>query len=233
MRLMGLITAKGSSTSVPRKNLRKVAGRPLVEYTFDQAKGSRYLDRLIMSTDDQEIARLSRLAGIEVPFMRPARLCLPETPHLPVVAHALEEMEGSGYEPDAIVILQPTSPFRKSEHIDGTIEQFLRGDCDSAMSVRRVEDHPYWMFKIRKGFLEPYVRTRKAYNRRQDLPPVYSRNGAVYVMTPDVVRSGRLLGDRVRAYIMDWISSFEIDTEDDMRYAQVVMEEMLTSEGDQ
>ena len=223
MNLLGLITAKGQSISVPRKNLRPLAGKPLIEYTFDESKKSKYLDRIIMSTEDSEIASLSKKSGIEVPFMRPVSLCRPETPHHPVVAHALEEMVSRGYEPDGIVLLQPTSPFRTVEHIDGTIETFMAGDCDSVISVRAVEDHPYWMFRIRRGELVPYIKTRKKYNRRQDLPVIYRRNGAVYVMTPEVVRSGRLLGDRVRPYIMDWLSSFEIDTEDDMDYAEVIM----------
>ncbi len=223
MKFMGLITAKGESISVPGKNLRLLGGRPLVEYTLKEAKRSRYLDRTIMSTDDQEIAAISKEFGIEVPFIRPASLCRPETPHHPVIVHALEEMSSRGYEPDAVVLLQPTSPFRTAEHIDGTIEVFMAEDCDSAISVRAVRDHPYWMFRVRHGRLVPYVKTTKQYNRRQDLPVIYRRNGAVYVMKPEILRSGSLLGHTVRPYIMDWLSSLEIDEEDDLDYAEVVM----------
>ena len=188
-KVLGLIVARGGSKSIPRKNIKLLFGKPLLAHTIEKAKASLYIDRLILSTDDEEIASVGRAYGAETPFMRPKELAEDGTPDYPVFVHALEWLnEHEGWKPDIIVHLRPTHPFRKSEHIDLGVEMLAeREDADAVWTVGVPPVTPYKMFQTEKdGFLKPVLTIpgeREAFNwPRQKLPKVFNHYGQVDVM---------------------------------------------------
>src|SRR3989344_1610132 len=187
MKVLGVITARGGSKSIPRKNIKDLAGKPLIAYTIEAAHKSGVFDRVILSTDDQEIADVAKRFGCEVPFMRPAELAEDTTPHLPVMQHAVRWLkENQGYESDYVAILQPTAPLRQSFHFKEALELLKRLEADSVVSVIEIPGHfhPLWAMKINKHSLgtlyvsdEPF---RKRPKRRQDLAKAYAPSGSLY-----------------------------------------------------
>lgn len=229
---IGLITARGGSKSIPRKNVKLLAGKPLIAYTIEAGLQAQSLDRLIISTDDEEIAKLARRYGAEVPFLRPKELAADDTLTLPVVQHAvrwLEENEEA--EIDVVVTLQPTSPLRRAEHIDLAVKKLLDTNADSVVSVCLAEHSLYWMKRLEGDRVFPFLPDAPEYTRRQDLPPVYRLNGAVYVTRRDVLmEQGRVLGKDTRAIVMDWESSIDIDTMLDLKLAELILQERQHAE---
>lgn len=229
--ILGIIPARGSSKSIPKKNLYPLCGRPLIEYTFEAAKGSKYLSRIVLTTDDEQIASLGKQNGIEVPFLRPDNLAQNDTFALPVIQHAIDYLEKhEGYSPDIIVILQPTSPLRKARHIDEAIELLLNTGADSVVSVVEVPHryNPVSVMKIEEGRLVPFLQgegTRIL--RRQDKPKVYARNGAaVYVVTKEtVMNQNSLFGNDCRPMMMSCEESVDIDSLFDLRIAEMMLKD--------
>jgi N-acylneuraminate cytidylyltransferase/CMP-N,N'-diacetyllegionaminic acid synthase len=232
--VLAIIPARGGSKGVPRKNLRLLAGKPLIVYTIDAALGSKYKPRIVVTTDNEEIASVSRAAGTEVPFMRPAELAEDTTPMFPVIRHAVEWLKHhEDYEPDLIVLLQPTSPLRTAEHIDGAIQLALESQCDSVLSLCEAEHSPYWMRILDgEGLVKSFVETEREYTRRQDLPAVYRLNGAILVTRPQFVAQGRFLGEKTRALIMSREDSVDIDDELDFLLAELLLERRRDGGGD-
>src|SRR5258705_3977965 len=146
--VLGLIPARGGSKGVPGKNIRPLCGKPLLQYTAEAALVARHLSRVILSTDDEEIARVGERCGLQVPFLRPAQLAQDQTSMLPVVQHALTWLESCGERFSAVCLLQPTNPLRRSEDIDGCIELFVREDADAVVTVLTVphEHNPHWVY---------------------------------------------------------------------------------------
>lgn len=229
-KILAIIPARGGSQGVPRKNIRILAGKPLIAYTIKAALESKYHPRVMVSTDDESIAKIAKEMGAEVPFIRPAHLAQDDTPMLPVLQHAIGCLRESGYNPDIIAVLQPTSPLRTSKHIDQAISILVDTGADSVVSVCEAEHSPYWMKKIdSEGRLTPFLNTEKEYTRRQDLPKVYRFNGAIFITRPDIIMNqGRLLGDDTRAYIMEPEDSIDIDTEFDFKVAEFLIKERFS-----
>jgi CMP-N-acetylneuraminic acid synthetase len=226
--ILALIPARGCSKGIPKKNTKLLAGKPLISYTIEAALQSQCRPRVVVSTDDDEIARVARAAGAEVPFLRPAELAHDETPTFPVVQHALQWLEQhEAYQPELVVLLQPTSPLRRAEHIDQALELILSSGADSVVSLCETEHSPYWMKKVdTKGHVSPFIDMKEEYARRQDLPEVYRLNGAMFVTRSEVIiRENRLLGYDTRAYIMDQGDSIDIDTELDFKLAELLIKE--------
>ena len=188
---IGLITARGGSKSIPYKNILPVGGKPLIEWTIDAAMQSGCLERVILSTDDEEIARAAVEKGVEVPFLRPAELAQDDSPHIDAVLHALLWLaKAENFTPEFVVLLQPTSPLRSAEDISAAVKIALEQNADSVVSVSAVEKHPYLTFKISDtGALEDFLPRPEGYLRRQSLPPAYSLNGAIYVVRRSVLLS--------------------------------------------
>jgi CMP-N-acetylneuraminic acid synthetase len=228
--VLGIIPARGGSRGVPRKNLAMLAGRPLVAYTFDAARKSHSLTRIVLSTDDAEIAEYGRLHGIEV-CMRPSELAGDDTPAVPVVQHVISHLEGNGYRSDIIVILQPTSPLRRAEHIDGAVQALISSGGDSVVTVVEVPHHfnPVSVMRIEDGRLVPFLAGHgTSVLRRQDKPRVYARNGAaVYAVRTDVIKAGSLFGSDSRPYEMSPADSVDIDRPEDL----VIAEALLRAKG--
>ena len=223
MRILGVIPARGGSKGIPGKNLREVAGKPLLGYTVDAVRDSRRLTRTILSTDDAAIAEAGRTLGVDVPFMRPPHLGDDSSPMLPVLQHAVDEMALRGFVADAVVLLQPTSPLRRSEHIDAAIELLIATGADSVVSVVEVphQFRPVSLMALEDGRLVPLE--PDAPHRRQDKPVVYARNGpAVLALRPDRL-GGDLYGSDCRPYVMDMRDSVDIDEEADLRLAELYL----------
>lgn len=230
MRVLGLVPARGGSRGVPRKNARLLGGKPLLQYTADAALAARLLTRVVLSTDDAEIAEIGRRCGLDVPFMRPAELARDETPMVPVVRHALEAVEATDGAYDAVCLLQPTAPLRGSEEIDACIELLERAGADTVITVRRVpeEYNPHWVyFADESGALSLSTGEAAPIARRQELPPAFHRDGAVYVARRAVVMErGSLFGDRVLGYVADREHTVNIDGPADWRRAEQLVERL-------
>lgn len=222
--VLGLIPARGGSKTVVRKNIRLLGGKPLLVYSIEAARSSRWLSKLVVSTEDAEIARVAEAAGCEV-IGRPADLARDETPMLPVIQHTVAQVERMGLCVDAVALLQPTVPFRVAEDIDGAIEKLIQTHADSVVSMCRVYDfHPVRMKRIVDDQILPYCEPEVEGTRRQDLPPAYHRNGAVYVMRRDVVmRQGSIFGKVSRPYVMPPERSLNIDEELDLTVAEALL----------
>lgn len=230
--ILAIIPARGGSKGIPRKNIKKLAGKPLLAYTAKSALQSRYLSKVLLSTDDFEIAEIGKKLGLEVPFMRPKGLAKDNSPSLPVFQHVLKELESrDGYIPDIVVILQPTSPFRSSKHIDEAISLFLRNKVDSVVSIVEVPHNmnPYSVMELsNEGTLHPFLLSKENLNIRQMKPKFYARNGAaIYVCNrKNIIEDNSLFGTVSMAYIMNKIESIDIDTTFDWMIAECLLEKV-------
>lgn len=229
--IVAIITARGGSKTVPRKNIRLLSGKPLIYYTIKEAQTSKYVHRVLVSTEDREIAEITKGYGAEV-VPRPVELAQDDTPSLPVfrqVIKYLEDVEDS--HPDVVVLLQPTSPLRTAEDIDGAIEKFLHTNCDSIVSVCEAEHPPQWMYILEGDRLKPIIGGREKVTRRQDAPKVYRLNGAIYVTRSNVIiKQNTVVGHNTGAYIMPLERSIDIDTELDFRLTELLMREREATE---
>ena len=220
MSTLGIVPARGGSKGVPGKNLRTVGPWTLIEWAARSALPSR-LDRVIVSTDSKEIAVEAERVGLEVPFFRPGEFATDASLTIHVVQHALSEL-GTSW--DAVMILQPTSPFRNVEDIDRCLELFANVEPDSVVSVTEVGDHhPARMKSIEAGFLiDPPFAEDVEGQPRQTLPKLYLRNGAIYLTATQVLLNGSIKGSRSLAYVMPEERSLNIDNEFDLRIADAV-----------
>jgi len=230
--ILGVITARGRSKGIPGKNIKKLGEKPLICYTIDAAKKSSLLTHTIVSTDDEAIADVCRKGGADVPFLRPKELAEDNTPHLPVMQHAVSFMEKKlGITFDYVVIFQPTSPFRTAEDIDGTIQKLIDTGADSAVSICEWnETHPLKAKKLSGDTVMPFFDEEKVL-RRQDLEKAYKRSGAVYVIKRTVVMSEKkpenLFGNTVAGYRVPAERSIDIDTPLDWVKAEWMLTDLL------
>ncbi len=226
--VLGVVQARGGSKSIPRKNLRRLAGHPLIAYSIAAGRQARRVTRLIVSTDDPEIASVSRSYGAEVPFLRPSSLAQDESPDLPLFQHALSWLrDHEGYRPDVVVQLRPTSPLRPPGLLDQAIDALCGApDVDSVRAVTPAGQNPYKMWsRGDEGRLEPLLRTehlREPYNMpRQALPPVFWQTGHVDVFRPETIEvHDSLTGTRVMPVIVDRAYCVDVDVELDWAYAE-------------
>ena len=227
MRVLGLIPARGGSKGIPRKNIRLLVGRPLLQYTAKAALAATKLSRVILSTEDEEIADVGRHCGLDVPFMRPAELARDDTPTLPVVQHALHWLEQSGDRYDAVCLLQPTNPLRRPADIDGCIELLDTSGADAVVTVLMVpaEYNPHWVyFRGEDEMLHLSTGETNPVPRRQDLPPAFHREGSVYVtLCKTVMEADSLYGERIAGYTIDPNQSVNIDGPEDWARAELVL----------
>jgi len=211
-RILGLIPARGGSKGIPRKNVRLLGGKPLIAWTIDEAKKSKYIDRLVVSTDDHEIAEIARKYGADVPFMRPAELATDTARGVDVVLHALHKLP----EYDAVILLQPTSPFRTTADIDGAIEHWAAFGR-SVVGITEAPKSPYWMYQLRgDGSLKELLQQPPNAANRQELPRAYVLNGAIYVGgREELMRNGGFLTSVSQGFLMANEHSIDVDTEID------------------
>jgi CMP-N-acetylneuraminic acid synthetase len=227
MDIVALIPARGGSKGIPHKNIAPLAGRPLLVYTAEAARGSRCLTRILLSTDDEEIAQVGRACGIEVPFKRPPELARDYTTSLAVVQHAIRWLEEhEHWKPEVLVLLQPTSPLRQSHHIDEALAAMIEAGADTVVSVVEVPHRysPYSVMEQRDGNLENFWRDPLPFDRyrRQNMPIFYARNGPAILAArvPVLFEHQSFYGPRVVPYVMAANESVDIDTLDDLRLAE-------------
>ena len=233
---LGIIPARGGSIRIPRKNIRSLGGKPLIAYTIEAANLATRLDRVIVSTDDEEIAEVARSHGAEVPFMRPAELATEDTPDAPVFIHALKWLgETEGFYPELLVNLRPTTPFKTGGIIDEVISVAFRTGADVVRTVTRAHGvhHPYWMFTVEEdGLAHPVLPgvDLNIYYQSQLLPSVYRLNGVVDAMRVSVIKSGDSLSTQhVQTVEVDEWMATDIDTEFDFRFCELLLEKQKTS----
>jgi CMP-N,N'-diacetyllegionaminic acid synthase len=216
--VLGIVPARGGSKGIARKNIRLLGGKPLIAYTASAALKSAYLSRVLLSTDDSEIAEIGKAAGLDVPFLRPAELALDSTPMIDVVLHAIRWVQSRGEEYDAICLLQPTSPLRSAHTIDRCISLLWEQDVESVISVQSVppEYNPHWVyFEAPNGLLQLSTGESEPIPARQQLPPAYHRDGSVFVAkTQAVIAHGSLYGTKTVGVISPEQGAFDLDTEE-------------------
>lgn len=222
---LGVIPARSGSKRIPDKNLASLNGRPLIDYTLQAARESCRLGAFVVSTDSEAIAAHARAGGGLVPGLRPATMAGDRSPVLEALLHALSTYEQvGGTRADAIVLLQPTSPFRTGTDIDHAIEIFERTGADTVTAVREARDHPYWAWRDRADAIAPYFTASEMTMDRKDLPTAYAESGAAYVVRRALVEEGRLYGERVVPCIMDELHAVDIDTPLDLAWAEFLLQ---------
>jgi CMP-N-acetylneuraminic acid synthetase len=225
LRVLGIIPARGGSKGLPGKNVKLLNGIPLIAYTIKEALNSK-IEECIVSTDSEEIAQIARNYGGNVPFLRPAEFATDEASSLDVVLHALNFMkEHENKEYDAIMLLQPTTPYRDSEDINQAINILENCDADSVISVTNVGgSHPARMKFIVEGNLidPPFVEEFEGQNR-QELKPMFIRNGGIYLTRIDTIKNGSFKGNISKALVMPEKKSVNIDNIDDFEFAEWLM----------
>lgn len=230
MKVLAIIPARGGSRRVPKKNIRLLAGKPLIAYTIEVALQTGCIDRVIVSTDDDEIAYIAQKYGAEVPFMRPAGLAQDDTPDQPVFRHALDWLkEHEDYVPDVVLNLRPTSPFKTPEIIEEVVRRMAETDADVVRTLSRVSGvhHPYWMYRLsEEGRAHPFVSEIKVadYYQSQLLPPVYRINGLVDAIRPRAIYEGNFLNaTSMIAVVVSDEASIDADTELDLKLCEVLL----------
>ena len=224
--ILALIPARGGSKGLPGKNIRLLAGKPLISWTIEAALNSKVLNRVIVTTDDEKIARIAREWGAEVPFIRPANLADDTSSSISVVEHALQWLkENENYKPDYNLLLQPTSPLRTYEDIRNVNEIAVTRQVTGVVSVCEANPHPYIVKKITQdGMLEDFIALKTIYDRRQDMPSAYAINGAMYLNhTDSLLKNHNFCPKDTVAYIMPKERSIDIDTPWDFQIAEFIL----------
>lgn len=232
--IVAVIPAKGFSRSLPNKNIKKLLGKPLIYYSIKAALESKLIDRVILSTDSQEMAKIARRYGAEAPFLRPAILATDTAHTPPVIEHTLKFLEKKeNYHADIAITLQPTSPLREKGVIDKMIRILVRGKYDSVISVVDVGGyHPWWMFKTKRDRLVPFLKLppkADPYNlERQQLPKVFKQNGSVYVTKTKALfeKDNIIIDENCGFYLMDEVHSLDIDTREDILLVEMAMKKI-------
>ena len=215
---LGIVPARGGSKGIARKNIRMLGGKPLLAYTAASARQSAGLSRVLLSTDDQEIAEIGKAVGLDVPFLRPAELAQDTTPMIDVILHAIRWVESQGERYEAVCLLQPTSPLRTAQTIDRCVASLWQRNVDTVISVRPVptEYNPLWVFfEAADGLLQPSIGNREFVPSRQLLPPAYHRDGSVFAAkTETVLTCASLYGAKVLGVVSPEEEAFDLDTEE-------------------
>jgi N-acylneuraminate cytidylyltransferase len=219
-----VIPARGGSKGVPRKNVKKLAGKPLINYTIEIARKIFDDEIICVSTDDREIKKVAEQQGLKVPFLRPKHLASDTTGMREVLQHALEYYEKERYQIDTVILLQPTSPLRRIKHVKEAIELYKQG-LDRVVSVKETSANPYYLLyeENEQGYLEKCKKGN--FKRRQDCPKVWEVNGAVYVINAESLRRDDYKNKKVVKYEMDELSSIDIDTKLDWAIAEKLLKD--------
>ena len=224
-RVYALIGARGGSKGIPKKNIKELAGKPLIAYSIEDAKKSKYIDKVIVSTDCEEIAEIAKKYGAELPFMRSAEAASDMATDMDTLNDFLKQLKEKGIEePDYIVFLRPTSPLRIETDIDKALEAMEKDEkATGARLIKEVPYPPFWMKKVENNRLVSFMKTEYEYARRQDLPKVYRGTGEIEILKPSTIKKGSMYGEEILPIGTSNPIIFEIDTEDDWNYAEVIM----------
>lgn len=221
--LLALIPARGQSKGIPRKNIRSIAGKPLIAWTIEAALRCSEISAVVVSTEDDEVAEVARSSGAQTPFVRPMELATDGAPGVGPVLHAMAQLPGY----DELLLLQPTSPLRGVNDIRGIIRQAREAGAGSMVSICEADGHPAWMFSRQEtGVLQPFLDGDRP-ARRQDMQELFTLNGAMYYATRDWLEARQsLFGDQTLGYVMSVESSIDIDTPFDWRIAELLLADL-------
>jgi CMP-N,N'-diacetyllegionaminic acid synthase len=224
MNILAIIPARGGSKGIPQKNIKLWNGKPLIAYSIESANLSKYIDKVIVSTNEKRIEDISQTYGAEV-IRRPEELATDDSPTIETLIHSLNLLKKNNYIPDIVVLLQPTSPLRSAEDIDKAIEIFLNNDCNSVISVCLLKHSPFLTLKIKNGYLNPLFQEKYFKTRRQDLEDLYAPNGAIFISTTKNFKKFRgFYIEKMLPYIMPPERSIDIDTELDFKISEIIGE---------
>lgn len=222
--ILVVIPARSGSKGIPGKNIKKLHGKPLINYTIEAAKEIFENSQVIVSTDDKEIAEIAASHGANIPFLRPKELAQDDSSTRDVILHLVDYFELKKSMPSVIVLLQVTSPLRNSKHLNEALDLFFHKDCDMVVSVTESKTSPY--FNLYEENKEGYLQKSKdgAFTRRQDVPPVYEYNGAIYIFkTKSIVESEMKDFEKITKYVMSKNDSIDIDDEIDWKIAEYIL----------
>ena len=223
MKVLGLIPARGGSKGIFRKNIKNLCGKPLIAWTIEAALKSSKIDRLVVTTEDNEIAEIAKSYGADVPFMRPTELAEDSTPGISPVLHAIEQLPNF----DSVLLLQPTSPLRTSDDIDGIVDFAFSKNADSVASVFHSPVHPYWVYKSNNSKLTPFI-DNNFVACRQKLPDAFSLNGSMYLGTPNwLLENKAFISPDTYGYLMPKSRSYDIDDHDDWTVVESILSNKL------
>lgn len=218
--VLAIIPARGGSKGIPKKNIKELAGKPLIAWTIEEAKKSKYITRLILSSDNDEIIEVAKTYGCEVPFKRPSELAQDGTSGIAPVLHALDECKGYEY----VVLLQPTSPLRTVEDIDTCLEQVFENKSTFCVSVTEASEAPQWMYRIEENHLHAILEYDSP--TRQELPKSYILNGALYVAkVEEFLQEQNFLNKDTVPFVMNKENSYDIDEPIDFKICHFLMQE--------
>ncbi len=231
-KILALIPARGGSKGLPGKNIKMLVGKPLLSWTVEAAKRCNWLDKIVVSTEDEHIAAIAREAGAEVPFLRPKELAGDTVSGMDVIFHAINWFEAKGERYDLLLLLQPTSPLRTSADIENAVKLFFERQAKAVISVCENEHPPYWSNVLpadqsMKNFLD-----QSAIKNRQELPVFYRLNGAIYLSDMEYLKEKQgFWGSETYAYVMPRERSVDIDSYLDFKLAEILLQEQKNTEG--
>jgi CMP-N,N'-diacetyllegionaminic acid synthase len=222
MKVLGIITARGGSKRLPKKNILPFSGKPLIAWTIEKAQKSIYIDRLVVSSDDQEIIKISNNLSCDVPFIRPPHLSADTSTSAEVILHALEQLPNY----DVIVLLQPTSPLRLTEDIDNCIEACIGNGLQSCVSLTEVDKSPLWMYNLKDDYIiSPLIQDEKQSLRLKNTEKTYIVNGAVYAFGCEWFKKyQKFISESTKGIVMPLERSIDIDSKLDFYMAEKLME---------
>ncbi len=224
MKILAIIPARGGSKSIPLKNIKKLSGKPLIEYTINAALNSKKIDKIIVSTDNEKIAKISKSLGAEVPFSRPRKISSDTSQTIDLVKHTIKKLEESNYIPDIVTILQPTSPFRTGDIIDKSINM-LKSNFSSVVSVTKIKKHPYSAFWFQGKYLKPFKKNFQKFYQRQLFPELFYPTGAIYTFwTSTLTKYNSIYGNKIKPLITnDEMTNLDIDDDFDFFVAEMCL----------
>lgn len=227
LKILALIPARGGSKGIKNKNIISICGKPLIAYSIEAAKKSKYIDRILVSTDCSKIASVAKRYGAEPPFLRPSELAQDQSKSIEVIMHAIKYLENQGEVYDALVLLQPTQPLRTSGDIDMALETFISSGKKPLASVSEVDDHPLLIRSIdNKGMLQPLL-SEKSSVRRQDMMHYYRVNGCIYINCVEELSMDSSLNDNIIPYVIPKERSVDIDELQDVALVKYYMTQNL------
>jgi len=223
-KILAIIPARGGSKEIRRKNLQKLSGKPLIVHTIIAAKKTKSINKIIVSTDDKEIGKISKNNGAEVPFLRPKQISKDTSSTIEVIKHALKFLqENQSYVPDIIILLQPTSPLRTSQLITKTINTLKKSKATSVITVSKITKHPYASYWLKNDFLKPFEKSSTKYSRRQEFPDLFFPTGAVYTFWYDTLKKfNSLHGPKIKPIVVQ-DEDIDIDNLRDLFFAEMML----------
>ena len=223
-KILAIIPARGGSKGIRRKNLQKLSGKPLIVHTIIAAKKTKSINKIIVSTDDKEIGKISKNNGAEVPFLRPKQISKDTSSIIEVIKHALKFLqENQSYVPDIIILLQPTSPLRTSQLITKTINTLKKSKATSVITVSKITKHPYAAYWLKNDFLKPFEKNFTKYSRRQEFPDLFFPTGAVYTFWYDTLKKfNSLYGPKIKPIVVR-DEDIDIDNLRDLFFAEMML----------